>query len=118
MNNGNKKENKTGGLYSKINMSVSAANIMVASLTAVLVIALVFVIRHNGFTVKFDTDGGSYIQPVKVMHSEKLSPPLPYKEGYTFMGWYKDRDKTVKWDIKNDSVEGSMTLYAGWERKN
>ena len=34
----------TGGLYAKINMSLKSANIMVASLTALLVAAMVFVI--------------------------------------------------------------------------
>ena len=48
-----------GGLYSKINMSVRTANILVAVVLVLLVGAGVFVIRHNGFTVSFETDGGS-----------------------------------------------------------
>ena len=52
---------RTGGLYAKINMSVKSADIMVMSLTVLLIAALIFVVSHNGFTVKFDTDGGSYV---------------------------------------------------------
>lgn len=110
------KVTKTGGLYSKVNMSVKSANIMVASLLTVLVIALIFVVRHNGFTVKFDTDGGSYIAPVKAEYSDKLSPDTPTKEGWSFTGWYTDRDCTESWDSENDTVSGSMTLYAGWDK--
>ena len=107
---------KTGGLYSKINMSVKSANVMVASLLALLVIALIFVVKHNGFTVKFETDGGSYIAPVRAEYSDKLSPEVPTKGGGSFTGWYTDRDCTESWDSESDTVQGSMTLYAGWDK--
>ena len=109
---------RTGGLYAKINMSLKSANIMVASLTAALIAAMVFVVSHNGFTVKFDTDGGSYIEPVKAMHSDTLTVENPVKEGWHFTGWYTDRDCTQKWNTDRDTVSGSMTLYAGWENAN
>ena len=32
-------------------------------------------------------------------------PPIPYKEGYEFMGWYKDKDCTIKWDFRNDIID-------------
>ncbi len=107
---------KSGGLYSKINMSVKAANIMVASLVTVLLIVSAFIVNHSGFTVKFDTDGGSNISPVKVMYSETVTPEDPVKEGYKFNGWFTDRDCTEKWNA-GDGVTGSMTLYAGWIKK-
>lgn len=106
---------RTGGLYAKINMSLKSADIMVAALTALLIAALIFVIGHNGFTVKFDTDGGSHIEPVRAMHSEKIEVENPVKEGFVFTGWYTDRACTQKWNPKSDTVTESMTLYAGWE---
>ncbi len=106
---------RSGGLYAKINMSVRAANIMVASLLAVLILVSVFVVRHNGFTVSFDTDGGSAVPPVKVMYAETVSPEQPVKEGWRFTGWYTDRDCTVRW-TPGDPITGSCTLYAGWEK--
>ena len=111
----NKTVNKKGGLYARVNMSVKSANIMVGVLAAALVIVSVFVIKHNGFTVKFDTDGGSYVAPVKAMYSETVSPADPVKEGYEFTGWYTDRDCTVRW-TPGDPITGSCTLYAGWEK--
>lgn len=112
----NKTANKKGGLYARVNMSVKSANIMVGALVAALIIVSVFIIKHNGFTVKFDTDGGSYIAPLKAEYSDKLSPETPTKEGWTFTGWYTDRDCTESWDSENDTVTGSMTLYAGWDK--
>lgn len=110
-------ERKTGGLYAKVNMSLKTANIMVTVFIALLVAATVFIVSHNGFTVKFDTNGGSHIESVKAMHSETLKiEENPVKEGYHFTGWYTDRDCTNSFDIQNDAVTGSMTLYAGWEK--
>lgn len=109
-------ERRTGGLYAKVNMSVRAANIMVATLLVLLILATIFVVRHAGFTVKFDTDGGSAVDSVKVMYSEKIDPETPVKEGWRFTGWYTDRACTVRWDPATDPVTGSMTLYAGWEK--
>ena len=106
----------TGGLYAKINMSLKSANIMVASLTARLVAAMVFVIGHSGFTVKFDTDGGSHIESVKVMHSETVAVEKPVKEGFAFTGWYTDQSCTQEWNPASDKVTNSMTLYAGWKK--
>ena len=107
-----------GRLYSKINMSVRTANILVAVVLVLLVGAGVFVIRHNGFTVSFETDGGSAVENVKVMHSELIvQNAVPMKEGWVFTGWYSDPACTQKWDLEKDTVTGSMTLYAGWQKK-
>ena len=111
-----KNTRRTGGLYSKINMSLKSANIMVFSLTALLIAAMIFVVNHNGFTIKFDTDGGSYIAPVSAMYSDTINCENPVKEGYEFTGWYTDRDRTQRWDMSNGKVTESMTLYAGWKK--
>ena len=110
-------QNRGGGLYSKVNMSVRTANILVSVLVTALIVTMLFLVKHNGFVVEFDTDGGSYVQSVKAYHSEIVSNPKdPVKEGYVFTGWYTDRACTNEWDMKNDTVTQSMTLYAGWEK--
>lgn len=119
MNNGKNtdKQGKTGGLYAKVTMSLKTANIMVTVFILLLVAATVFIVSHNGFTVSFDTNGGSHIESVKVMHSETVQlKENPVKEGYVFTGWYTDRDCTDSFDITTDTVTTSMTLYAGWEK--
>lgn len=111
------KQGKTGGLYSKVNMSLKTANIMVTVFIVLLVVATVFIVRHSGFTVNFDTNGGSHIESVKVMHSQTVDiEEDPVKEGYIFTGWYTDRDCTESFDIETDTVTAGMTLYAGWEK--
>lgn len=107
---------KNGGLYSKVTMSVRSANILILIGLVLLVGVTLFLIRHGGFTVRFDTDGGSRVESQKVMHSEYITEPQPpVKEGWHFTGWFLDRDCTVPWNPQTDPVTQSMTLYAGWE---
>ena len=111
------KQGKTGGLYAKVNISLKTAYIMVTVFIVLLIAATVFIVSHSGFTVSFDTDGGSHIESVKVMHSQTVEVKEdPVKEGYVFTGWYTDRDCTESFDIKTDTVTSSMTLYAGWKK--
>ena len=106
-----------GGLYSKINMSVRTANILVAVVLVLLVGAGVFVIRHNGFTVSFETDGGSQVPAQTCRYGELVRRPEdPVKEGYVFDGWYWDVEREHRpWDFAQDTVEDSMYLYARWQ---
>lgn len=108
---------KTGGLYAKVKMSVRSANIMVAVLSIVLIAATVFIVRHSGFTVKFETDGGSVVESVRLKYSDTVPfEQDPVKEGFKFAGWYKDSACTERWE-DTDTVSGSMTLYAKWIEK-
>lgn len=110
-------ERKTGGLYAKVNMTLKTANIIVTVFISLLVAATVFIVSHNGFTVQFDTNGGSRIDSVKAMYAETLDiEENPVKEGYRFTGWYTDPDCTNRFDVATDTVMSSMTLYAGWEK--
>jgi len=46
--------------------------------------------------------------------SEKYVPT--YKPfGMQLVGWYKDKNKTEKWDFSTDTVKGDTTLYAGYD---
>ncbi|MCR5268518.1 MAG: carboxypeptidase regulatory-like domain-containing protein, partial [Lachnospiraceae bacterium] len=66
------------------------------------------------FTVRFNTNGGSYVYPQTVENGETLSEPVTVRKGYTFAGWYKDADCTEPWNF-NTEVTSSMTLYAKWD---
>lgn len=66
------------------------------------------------YTVKFQTNGGTEIEKVKVNPKDKVAKPTaPVKEGYTFVGWYTDEDCTTAYDF-NSEVKKSFTLYAKW----
>ena len=73
------------------------------------------VILTTECTVKFETNGGEDMPPIKAIYGEKLQePPIPVREGYTFAGWYKDIHLTEPWNFEEDTVQGNMRLYAKW----
>lgn len=65
--------------------------------------------------VKFETNGGSKIEPVVAIYGELLERPEdPIREGKHIVGWYKDIHLMEEWDFETDTVKGNMTLYAKW----
>lgn len=108
-----------GGLYRNVRMSVKTANLLVLIGIAVFAAVFVFVVSNNGFTVSFDSMGGTEVESIRAMHGDMLTvTEIPTKEGYVFTGWYRDKACTYKWNEQTDTVTDSMTLYAGWEEKS
>lgn len=67
-------------------------------------------------TVKFETDNGTKISSRSVKKNASLeAPSAPTKEGYTFAGWYTDKELTQAYDF-GAKVTKSFTLYAKWEK--
>lgn len=68
-----------------------------------------------GYTVTFDTRGGSTVPSAMTAQNKTMTAPAdPERSGYTFAGWYKDADCTQAWDFSKDVVTADMTLYAKW----
>ncbi|MFG6333354.1 MAG: chitobiase/beta-hexosaminidase C-terminal domain-containing protein, partial [Lachnospiraceae bacterium] len=68
-------------------------------------------------TVTFDVQGHGTAPEAQtgIGLGEKVrEPERPAADGYLFTGWYRGAECTVKWDFTSDTVEGDMTLYAGW----
>ena len=111
-------ERKPGGLYRNIKMSVKTADKLILVGIIVLIACMIFAVSHAGFTVTFNTDGGSQIDNQKVMYGRLVDvEENPVKEGYTFTGWYLDKYCTKQFDVNKDTVSDSLTLYSGWEKK-
>lgn len=111
-------ERKPGGLYRNVNMSVKTADRLILIGIIVLIACMIFAVSHAGFTVTFNTDGGSQIENQKVMYGQLVEvEENPVKEGYTFTGWYTDKDCKNQFDVTKDKVSDSITLYSGWEKK-
>jgi len=70
---------------------------------------------HGGFTVLFDRmEHGTVPQPVRnVLANAKITLPEMAADGFTFEGWFKDRDFTQEFTA-NSEVTGNITLYAKW----
>lgn len=66
------------------------------------------------YTVKFDTQGGSEISSLSVTSGNTIEKPSdPEREGYTFAGWYTDKECTAEFDFETKTTK-SITLYAKW----
>ena len=73
------------------------------------------VIVSSECTIKFETNGGTPIEPIIAIYGEKLERPEdPVREGKHLAGWFKDIHLTEEWDFDKDTVKGNMTLYAKW----
>ena len=63
------------------------------------------------YTVSFDTDGGSYVEPQTVRHGECAFRPVdPTKDGMVFGGWFLGDSE---WDFSTQ-VTMNITLTAHW----
>ena len=71
----------------------------------------------TNYTVTFDSNGGSSVAKQTVASGETASKPAdPTKEGYTFGGWYTDKELTEAYDF-GTTVKKSITLYAKWNEE-
>ena len=115
-----KKIPKFRGLYEHVHISVKALDIIIAVCIAVIVIVLAIDLSSNpGFTVTFDSKGGTDVPAQQLNYGELLEPAdPPVREGYQFTGWYRDSACFELWGQEVDVVQKDMTLYAGWEKQD
>lgn len=70
------------------------------------------------YTVTYNTDGGSDVAVVSAYENTSLTKPTaPTKNGYNFIGWYKDEGLQTLWDFDYDIVTSDVTLYAKWTKE-
>ena len=108
---------KYRGLYRHVKISVKALDRIIVACTLVIVILVALDLRNPGFTITFDSRGGTDVPAHNQMYGELLEvPEPPTREGYTFTGWYTDHACYDLWNVEEDIIQTDMTLYAGWEK--
>lgn len=73
----------------------------------------------NQYTVQFVSEHGSFadqtIEHGKPIDTDKLT--IPEVEGYTFDGWYADKDHNTKFDFTKP-IKSNTKVYAKWTAKD
>ena len=65
--------------------------------------------KINQYTITFNTDGGSKIDPITQNYGTKITAPAnPTKEGYTFAGWSEKIPETMP--AENVTVKAQWTI--------
>ena len=105
------------GLYRHVKISVKTLDKVIIGGLLVIVLLLGYGIANNGYTVTFDSKGGTDVASQAKMYGEFVdAPEPPTREGYVFTGWYADENCLYEWDMETYIVNDSITLYAGWEK--
>lgn len=69
----------------------------------------------NQYTITFNPNGGSSVDSITEDYGTVLTAPeSPTKDGYIFVGWYKDYSLTQSFKF-NSMPAQNMTLYAKYE---
>ncbi len=69
----------------------------------------------NPYTVTFETNGGSAIDPQERDYNTEITKPGdPVKTGYTFEKWYSDPELTTEFTWPANMPAKDITLYAGY----
>ena len=71
----------------------------------------------NTYTIKYDANGGKTRNAsVKVVKGGSVKLPGAEREGYTFKGWYTDRQVFIGTEGETYKPSRSISLYARWEK--
>ncbi len=70
-------------------------------------------------TITFDTDGGKEVKPIKAAKGDIIRLPKTEKEGYSFLGWYTEKEGGILLGIPGSEMKAvkDMTAYALWEKE-
>ena len=106
------------GLCKHVKISVKTLDIIIVTCLVVIVLLVALDLRNPGFSITFESKGGTDVASQNQMYGELLEVPEdPTREGYEFTGWYLDSACEELWDEDEDKIQSDITLYAGWEKK-
>jgi uncharacterized repeat protein (TIGR02543 family) len=106
-----------GKIYGKTasRMSVRLLDIVIILGIAAMAILIPYLSANGGFTVTFDSLGGTEVASQRLRYGDAIEmPPTPTREDYTFEGWTYDKDGKRAVDFSTATADKSATLYAQW----
>ncbi|MEG1834699.1 MAG: InlB B-repeat-containing protein [Oscillospiraceae bacterium] len=104
-------------MYKNIKVPVKLLNIGIIIGIVALILVTVFLALKGSFKISFEVSGGTAVEMQSLKYGKTVTPfEPPERTGYTFIGWYKDKDFTNPWIFETDIVENNMTLYAKWKK--
>lgn len=68
----------------------------------------------NKYTISFDVDGGSTVEPIIEYYGNYISEPTSIKYGFNDAGWYFDNTFISKVDFNVYTVDKDRTMYKKW----
>lgn len=72
--------------------------------------------EKEGYSLSFDTDGGTWIDTVYGNTNDAITlPEDPTKEGYVFKGWYSDITLETPFN-QEKFADDNVVAYAAWEK--
>ena len=96
-------------------ISVRLLDIVIILGIAAMAILIPYLSHTGGFTVTFDSLGGTGVASQRLRYGDAIEmPPTPTREDYTFEGWTYDKDGKRAVDFSTATAERSTTLYAQW----
>ena len=98
-------------------VSVKLLDIVIIAGIAAMAILIPYLSAKGGFTVTFDSSGGTHVESQRLRYGESIeAPDTPTREDHIFAGWYYDRDGKLKVDFSTAKADKSTTLFAVWEK--
>ena len=73
-----------------------------------------FAFEKRLYQIRYDSNGGTQIQPASYIAGEAVVQPAPVKRNYVFLGWYKDPSLADPWESTDVMPAEDVTLYAKW----
>ena len=73
-------------------------------------------VTPKNVTVKFESNGGSNVEPQTIKYGELLTEPT--REGDTFVDWYLDEQYKYVYNFQDYVPQQDGTLYAKWINLN
>ena len=92
-----------------------AAIVVIAAILLVAASATYLLTQDDGWSITYETDGGTLPDgaPVSYHEGDSFALPVPTRDGYVFMGWSTSRGSSDTVETV-EGLSGDIVLYASW----